>query len=65
MMIIRFELIITNTSESECLLQTEEESKMSHHRSPNVVHPDGPGHLKTFHQVRMHSVWFIVPQVIL
>lgn len=39
----------------DCLLQAEEESKVSHHRSPNMVHQDCPGHLKTFHQVRLND----------
>lgn len=43
---------------SKCFLQTEEESKVSHHCSPNMVHTDCPGHLKTFHQVRIRSLWF-------
>lgn len=42
----------------KCVLQTEEESKVSHHRSPNMVHTDCPSHLKAFHQVRIHSMWF-------
>lgn len=28
---------------------------MSHHRSPDLVHPDGPGHLQTVHQVRVQG----------
>lgn len=31
--------------------QAEEESQMSHHRSPYVVHQDRFGHLKTVYQV--------------
>lgn len=39
-----------------CLLQTKEEFKVSHYRSPNMVHPDCSGHLKTFYQVRMFLI---------
>ena len=33
------------------LLQTEEESQVSHHRSPHVVHQDRFGHLEAIYQV--------------
>lgn len=40
---------------TECLPQTEEEPQVSHHRSPNLVHPHGPGDLQTFYKVRNSS----------
>lgn len=33
--------------------QAEKESEMSHHRSPNMVHQDRPGHLEAFYQVEL------------
>lgn len=42
-------------TKSQPCLQAEKESEVSHHRSPNMVHPDRPGYLKAFHQVRRQS----------